>query len=104
MLHMVVITHGPETCAAWIPEVRQKSLSANQQRNEVFKKLGMNLEGSWVDPPSHTIFQLIDAPNAHVIQQAMTDLRTMEWNTVRIYPVITGQESIARSQARAQQR
>ncbi len=101
MLHMVVMTHGPETCAAWIPEIRQKSLSATDQREAAYKKLGITLQGMWVDPPAHTIFQLLDAPNAHVISQAMSDLKVMEWNTVRIYPVITGQESVARSRARA---
>lgn len=28
MLHMVLMTHGPETCAAVIPDIRETGLSA----------------------------------------------------------------------------
>jgi hypothetical protein len=30
-----------------------------------------------------------DAPNAHVVNQMAVELQLMEWNTVRVSPVIT---------------
>ena len=45
--------------------------------------------------PAHTIWFILDAPNAHVVNQMMAELKLMEWNTVMVHPVTTLQEAAA---------
>ena len=89
MLHMLVAKHGPETCAAVVPELRDKALAALNERDKIAKKLGITIEGGWTDMPGHTIYMVIDAPNAHVVQQLSMEMQLMEWNTVSVNPVVT---------------
>jgi hypothetical protein len=98
MLHMVVATHGPETCAAVVPEVAEKALSASTRMSEVTKALGITVQGSWANMPGHTIYFLCDAPNAHVINQMAIDLHLMDWNTVVVNPVTEFQQAIEKVQ------
>ena len=100
MLHMVVATHGPDTCPAVIPELRDKRLAASKRMDEVTKKLGITVQGGWVNMPGHILYFMVDAPNAHVVNQMMVDLQFMEWNTVVVNPVTTMQEATARLQPR----
>jgi len=100
MLHMVVGTHGPDTCAAVVPEVRDKALSALKRMDEVAKRLGITVQGSWTNMPGHTLYFVVDAPNAHVVNQMTVELQLMDWNTVVVNPIITMQEAMARLQQR----
>ena len=38
--------------------------------------------------------RVIDAPNAHIVDDAMVDLGLAVWNTATIYPVITLEEAV----------
>ena len=96
MLHMIVATHSPEACPINVPDNMKKTLTANQQMTEVTKKLGVTISDAWVDGIAHTIFFLIEAPNAHVISQLMTELHYFDWNTITVHPVSKLQESLAR--------
>ena len=98
MLHMAVATHSPETCAAVVPEWRDKALSAFQRMGEVTKALGITAQGTWTNMPGHTIYFLLDAPNAHVVNQMFMELHLMDWNTVVVNPVTTLQQAIERVQ------
>lgn len=94
MLHMVVITHGPETCAAVNPESAQLARNAMEKMDETSKKLQITLKGAWVDPPAHVFYVLVDAPNAHVVNDLMTDLQFFHWNTIDIHPIMTLEEAM----------
>lgn len=101
MLHMMVATHGPETCPASVPEeVRNKVLSELQKLEEVANKLGVTVQGGWANMPAHAIYIVVDAPNAHVTNQMAMELHLMDWNTVNVQPVITLQEAIGTAQQR----
>ena len=89
MLHMLVARHSPETCPAVVPALRDKALTAIKGRDKVAKKLGITIEGAWTNMAGHTIYMVCDAPNAHVVNQMAIELQLMEWNTVRVSPVIT---------------
>jgi len=89
MLHMLVATHGADTCAYAVPALRDKALSALKRRDEVVKKLGITIQGAWTNMPGHTIYMICDAPNAHVVNQMAMELQFMDWNTVVVTPVIT---------------
>jgi hypothetical protein len=100
MLHMVVATHGPETCAAVIPEIRAKAESALKRMDEVGKKLGVTVKGGWGNMPGHVMYMVCDAPNAHVVDQMTVELQLMDWSTVVVSPVITFDEILGRLQQR----
>lgn len=100
MLHMIVSTHGPDTCPAVVPALAQKMTANNKRTNDVAKALGVTIQGTWTDMPSHTIFMLVDAPNAHVLGQMAMELHLIDWNKSRVYPVITMQEAITQLQKR----
>jgi hypothetical protein len=67
---------------------------------EVTGKLGISMQGSWVDMPGHTAFMVLDAPNAHVVNQMMMELHFMDWNTVDVRPVISMDQAAATAQQR----
>ncbi len=94
MLHMVVATHGPDTCAAVVPEVTKMAKVGFQQIGKAAKKLGITVQGTWTNMPAHTIYILVDAPNAHVVSQLFRDIHLMNWNTVVVNPVVILQEAM----------
>ncbi len=94
MLHMVVATHGPDTCAAVVPEVAEMAKTGFGQMDEVAKKLGIVVQGTWTNMPAHTLYILVDAPNAHVVSQLFRDIHLMDWNTVVVNPVLALQEAM----------
>ena len=98
MLHMIVSSHSPETCPGFVPELREKAKTSFQKMGEVSKKLGITIQGGWVNGGGHITFMLVDAPNAHVIEQMGFELGFVEWNTSTIYPVMTMEEAQARLQ------
>ena len=94
MLHMIVLTHGPDTCAAVDPEAGEMARTAMTQMEEVSNKFQCFVKEAWVDPPAHTFYLVADAPNAHVINQVMQELKFMLWNTVDIHPIVTLEEAM----------
>lgn len=94
MLHMVVATHGPDTCAAVVPEVAEIAKTGFQQLGESAKKLGITVQGAWANMPAHAIYILVDAPNAHAVNQLFRDIHLMDWNTVIVNPVVILQEAM----------
>ena len=89
MLHMVVLKHGPDTCAAAVAESGEMARNAMDKMDESSKKLQITIKGGWVDAPAHEMYILADAPNAHIIQSLMAELQFFLWNTVDIHPVVT---------------
>ena len=94
MLHMVVVTHGPDTCAAVVPEFGDKARTAVTQMEEVSGRLGITVQGWWVDAPGHTFYLIADAPNAHAVNKLMVDLELFHWNTVDVHPITTIEEAM----------
>lgn len=94
MLHMMIATHGPDTCAAANPEVAEIARHGFGQIGEVSERLGITVQGAWSNMPGHVMYFLMDAPNAHVINQLTRDIHLMDWNMVVIHPVITLPEAI----------
>ena len=71
---------------------------AKQRMGEVTKALGITVQGAWVNMPGHTMYFLLDAPNAHVVNQMFAELRFMEWNTVVVNPVVTLEQAMEKAQ------
>jgi hypothetical protein len=91
---MVVLTHGPDTCAAAHTEYGDMARYAMDHKDEASKKHGVNIQGSWVDAPAHLLYLLVDAPNAHVVSNLMTELKFFLWSTIDIHPIVTLEEAM----------
>ena len=95
MLHMVIVTHGPDTCPLAVSENRQKATTLGTRLNEVMTAHGITLQGAWTNVPGHASYSVLDAPNAHVINQALIELEVVTWNTCQVNPVVLIQEAMA---------
>ena len=94
MLYMVVATHGPDTCAGFVEEYKQKALAMGSRQEEVGKAHGVTMKGAWVGMVAHTTFLLVDAPGGHAVQDVVSEMELHSWNTVVMYPVETLQEAM----------
>jgi len=95
MLHMIVATHSPDNCPMNDAALAKKVLAQNNRIPAVSKKLGVTVQGAWTNMPGHITFMLVDAPNAHVLNEMAIELQLMNWNTGVMYPVTTMQEALA---------
>ena len=94
MLHMVVLKHGPDTCAAAVAASGEMARNAMDRMDATSKKHQVTIQGGWVDAPAHEMYILADAPNAHVVNNLMAELQFFLWNTVDIRPVVTLEEAM----------
>lgn len=92
---MVLMTHGPETCAAAHPEIAEIMQTGMGKLDEVASRLGITVQGSWSNMAAHAIYMVVDAPNAHVVNQLARETRFMDWNTVVVSPVLALEEAAA---------
>ena len=95
MLHMVVLTHGPETCAAAHADAGEMARTASGQMEAVAATLGASVQSWWIDPPAHVFYMVVDAPNAHVVNRLMIELQFFLWNTIDIHPIVTADEAMS---------
>lgn len=73
MLHMLVNVHNPESCA-FRSEADDEALSPGFDRLEsIAAERGAEMRDAWVNTGSHAIFVLLEAPNAHVIDEILRE-------------------------------
>lgn len=88
MLHMIILTHGPETCPASHPNMQEKCGTSLMQLKGGSAKHGVTIQGFWANPSEHIFFVVADAPNAHAINTLTSELELSHWNTIRVQPVV----------------
>ena len=71
MLHMVIVRHTAESCPGRDPEGPVHPCL--RSLDTLMGERGIEVRGRWADPPAHVNYLLLDAPNAHVIQQLMME-------------------------------
>jgi hypothetical protein len=71
MLHMIVNSHNPESCAFRGQDEGRLLSDAFDRLDGQAAEQGATVKGSWVNRGAHEIFVLVDAPNAHVIEEAL---------------------------------
>lgn len=86
MLHMMIATHGPETCPGAHDEVKEKAIAGIDALTAGAG--GVTLMGGWANRPAHALTFVVDAPNAHVVHDLATEIGLAEWSTVSVQPVI----------------
>ena len=94
MLYMMSLSHSPDKCPGVADEIRDRVLIAASTMTDVLQSHGCTFQGGWVSKSAHLTFILLDAPNAHAVDDAAVDLGLAVWNTNTIYPVITFEEAV----------
>ncbi len=94
MLHMVVATHGPETCSYVSEKIRILAIESAKRVNESAKAKGCKIVGAWSSRANHTLYFVVDGPNAHMVEQLIFDLRFHEWQSTSIQPVFDMNEAV----------
>ena len=91
---MVVATHNPETCAYASEKYRLLAVEGASKVADVAIEHGCVLQGAWANRASHTLYALMEGPNAHAVEEVLFKIRFPEWQTVRIDPVVDMGETI----------
>jgi hypothetical protein len=87
MLHMIVNTHGPESCAFRGAEHRDAVVESVAALDALAQDRGARVEGAWASAASHTFFWLIDAPNAHAVHDLLRDAGLIGHTHSTVYAV-----------------
>lgn len=90
-LHMVVNRHSPDDCAFRDDVSREALMSGLDSLTEAASEQGGNVEGVWLNMAGHTIFVLIDAPDAHAVDRAIRDANLIGRTTSQVFAVVTFQ-------------
>jgi hypothetical protein len=91
---MLVNTHNPESCAYRGEAEDEALVGALEAIKSQAPEHGLEWRGSWVNRTAHEIFMLVDAPNGHVIEQAMVAAGLVGRTHTRILPVFETQAVI----------
>jgi hypothetical protein len=92
MLHMVVNSHNPESCAFRGQDEGRILSEAFDRLDELAAKQGAIVKGSWVNRGAHEIFVLVDAPNAHVIEEALLGAGLVGRTHSRVLSVVSTED------------
>jgi uncharacterized protein with GYD domain len=71
MLHMIVNTHDPESCAFRSEADAAATVGAFDRFEQTAPEHGIEIKGSWINRPAHEAFVLVDAPDAHAVDTAV---------------------------------
>ncbi len=87
MLHMVILRHSPESCPGR-PGNEAIHPCANAMQ-EFLDNAGVKTIGRWADPPAHVNYLVLEAPDGHVIQEALMESGLFAYTTAEIRPVMS---------------
>ena len=92
MLHMLVNTHNPESCAFRSPEDGAAlSDPFDDFLDRIASRYDIEVQGTWVNRLAHEIFVLVEAPNSHVIEDAMLEAQLVGRTHTRVLSVVPTQ-------------
>ena len=84
---MVIVRHSPESCPG-----RPGNESIHpclQTMAELLDRQEVGTVGRWADPPAHVNYLVLDAPNAHVIQNVLMESGISHHTTTEIRPILS---------------
>jgi hypothetical protein len=88
MLHMVVNTHDARDCAFRGEEEDRVLSGAIERFTTATPDAVMRVEGFWIDRAAHEFFMLVEAPNAHVIGDALVTAGLLGLTHTRVSSVL----------------
>ncbi len=86
MLHMVIAQHSPESCPG--REGNEGIHPCMHSLESLIQERGIGVVGRWADPPAHINYMVLDAPNAHAVQELFMESGLFGHMTVDIRPVL----------------
>lgn len=92
MLHMVVNTHNAESCAFRGEEEGKILSDALDKFGEETPESVTEVRGSWINRSGHEFFMLVDAPNAHVIEETLVASGLLGRTHTRVLSVLPADE------------
>jgi hypothetical protein len=87
MLHLVTLSHTPDACPG--KPGNEEIHPCMQKMNEAFEKAGIRSVGRYADPAGHLNWLVMDAPNAHAIQQVIMESGLLFHARAEIRPVLS---------------
>ena len=87
MLHMVIARHSPESCPG--REGNESIYPCMNSMEELIKQRGVQIVGRWADPSAHVNYMVLDAPNAHVVQELFMESGLFGHMSAEIRPVLS---------------
>jgi hypothetical protein len=87
MLHMLIVRHTAESCPG--RSGNEAVHPCLQTMSELLVQHGVTTVGRWADPPAHVNYLVLDAPNAHVIQQVLMESGLFAHTTSELRPVLS---------------
>ena len=87
MLHMVIVRHSPESCPG--RPGNEAVFPCLNSMNELMGERGIQPVGRWADPAAHVNYMVLDAENAHAIQEIFMESGLFGHTTAEIRPVLS---------------
>ena len=87
MLHMIINTHTPESCAFRSEEHKSVLVGGFARLEEVARSKDAKVLGSWANLASHTVFFLIDAPTSHIVDDLLREAKLIGHTDTKVYAV-----------------
>jgi hypothetical protein len=92
MKHMVVNTHNAESCGFRSEEDGTVIGGAFEGFGKAAAEASISVDEFWVNRAAHTFFILLDAPNAHVIDEVLLKAGFVGRTHSEVFPVLTLQQ------------
>jgi uncharacterized protein with GYD domain len=101
MKHMVINTHNAESCGFRSEEDGKVLGGALDAFGKSGAEFGLTVDEFWVNRSAHAFFILVDAPNAHVIDEALLKAGLVARTHTEVFPVLTMDEVRAAAEKQA---
>jgi hypothetical protein len=87
MIHMVVSTHNPESCGFRGEHEEEILTGAVERFRGSAAEREITVQGWWINRAVHEFFILLDAPNAHAIEDWLVESGLVGRTHCRVLPV-----------------
>lgn len=94
MLHLLINTHNPESCAFRDDGAANVLKEGANRLGEVAEARGARLEQLWVNRAAHKFFALIEAPDAHTVDDLIVECGWIGHTDSEVFAVMSMQAAI----------
>ena len=88
MLHLVTAIHSPDICPAASDSAKEIAMPGIAALASKTTPNDIKLVGSWASMPGHTLYAVVDAPNAHLVNEFFVQEGFGSYSTVNVIPVV----------------
>jgi len=88
MLHMVVHTHDPQDCPFRGEDAARSMIAALEAFMAPEPDRRVKVRDAWTSRSSHEMFLLVDAPDAHAVDDALLAAGLVARSHSRVLPVL----------------